>query len=260
MNDKTSILWDEEAQKPETEHIRGHYLTQLFITAINKTLNNLPDNQETKKILKVDLWNEGIDLQRTILKHYVGTNLDLYGIDVSTYTAIKAHQQEPAIKIAAGSINSLPFQNEQFDALLDLSTSDHLPPQNIPDIIKEYARCVKQGGGLTLIFDWWGFFWKYYLKYIEIRYKRTDTNFIDGNPKRYIHPIELMKQEVKKHFTIVGEYCIDYTGWTWNRFTRPLWEKLPNITYDALLKLEFSCISKFLKPFAKQYIIIAIKN
>ena len=260
MTNKTSILWDEEAQKPETEHIRGQYLTKLFITAINKTLSELPQHQQPQKILKVDLWNEGIDLQRTILKHYVRENLDLYGVDISTVTTRKAHEQEPTIKTAVGSITALPFQNEQFDALLDLSTSDHLPPEEIPKTIQEYARCLKQNGGLTLIFDWWGFFWKHYLKYIELKYKRTDTNFIDGNPKRYIHPIELMKQEVQKHFRIVGEYCIDYTGWTWNRFTRPLWETLPNITYDALLKLEFSCISKLLKPFAKQYVIIAIKN
>lgn len=260
MGARTSLLWDKEAQKPETEHIRGPYLTKLFLTAIDKTLKNLPNYQETKKILKTDLWNEGIDLHRTILKHYVGKNLDLYGIDISTHTTIKAHQQEPTIKTATGSITALPFQNEQFDAILDLSTSDHLPPEEIPVAIREYARCLKPGGGLTLIFDWWGFFWKNYLKYIEIRYTRTDTHFADGKPKRYIHSIPLMKQEIKKYFNIKGEYCIDYTGWTWNRITRPFWESMPRSVYDLLLRLEFSPVSRFLKPLAKQYVIIAIKR
>lgn len=260
MKNNNAKLWDCEAEKPMTEHVRGKYLTSLFTNAVNKSLE-LTEPKEKIKILKVDLWNEGIDFERNILKHYVKEKFELYGIDISKKVCSSAHHNQPQIKTSNGSITSLAFKNNSFDVILDLSTSDHLPPENIPCIFEEYSRCLKENGALTLIFDWWGFFWKHYLKYIENKYKRTDSEFFSTNkPKRYIHQIEFMKHEVQKHFEIKKEYCIDYFGWTWNRFTKPFWDRMPKLAHTLLLKLEFSRISKFLKPFAKQYVIIAKKK
>lgn len=255
-----SESWDFEAENPTTERVRGYYLTKLFTTALNKGLK-LIESKKNIKILKVDLWNEGIDLERNILKHYRDKNYNLYGIDISYKVCKSALKNQSNIRTSVGSITDVAFKNHSFDLIFDPSTSDHLPPKEIPHIIEEYSRCLKSEGILVLVFDWQGFFWKYYMKYLQIRYPDNNNEFSKGGiKKRYIHQIQLMKKEINKHFRIKREYCIDYTGWTWNRFTRPFWEALPKLAYKALINIEFSRISKFMKPLAKQYVIIAHKK
>lgn len=252
--------WDLEAEKPMTEKVRGPYLTKLFTNSLNKGIQLLK-NKNTINILKTDLWNEGIDFERDILKHYTDKKKDLYGIDISYRVCKRANNHQRKIKVSTGSITNLSFKDKTFDLIFDPSTSDHLPPDKIPQIIKEYSRCLKFDGILVLIFDWWGFFWKNYLRYLQARYPENNNEFTKGDiKKRYIHQISFMKKEINKYFNIKEEYCIDYTGWTWNRFTRPIWEALPKSAYKLILKLEFSKISKFFKPFAKQYVIIAKKR
>ena len=65
---------------------------------------------------------------------------------------------------------------------------------------------------------------------------------------------------MKNGFSIKEEFCIDYTGWTWNRCTKPIWEKHGTWIHKKVMCLEYSTFSKYLRPFAKQYVVIAKKE
>jgi SAM-dependent methyltransferase len=270
-----AILWSKAAENPETEKVRGKFLTKLFLIPIDKGLaylkkkrkivtedGNTEKKDEKIKFLKVDLWNEGVDFQRNILKHYDKEENDLYGIDIAFRTCTLAKKHEKNIKISNGTINQFAFKDASFDILLDMSTSDHVPPEDIQKVLDEYCRVLKKDGVLILIFDWWGIVWYIYMYYLEEIRGHGDYFFKDTKIKsRYIHPIKLMKQATEKSgLKIKDEYCIDYTGCMWNRLTRPFWEWLPQKGYDAIHALEYSKISKYLRPFAKQYVIIAQKE
>jgi SAM-dependent methyltransferase len=272
-----ATLWDKAAENPQTEKVRGKFLTNLFLIPINKGLAYLKEkrdqnkkekeegNKLTKqptKFLKVDLWNEGVDFQRNILKHYDNDQNELFGIDIAFRTCALAKKHEKNINVSNGSITDIAFKSGSFDILLDMSTSDHVPPEDMQNVLNEYSRVLKKDGVLILIFDWWGLVWYVYMYYLEEIRGHGDYFFKDTKIKsRYIHPIKLMKQATKKSgLKIKDEYCIDYTGCMWNRVTRPFWEWLPQKGYDMIHALEYSKISKYLRPFAKQYVIIAQKG
>lgn len=263
--------WEDAAEQPETEKVRGRYLTQLFLTPILKGLNIIQQPLKHQKplkqlkplkLLKVDLWNEGIDLERNILKHLIHKNQLLYGIDISYKACSLAKENTKSLHISQGTIEAMAFKNSCFNMLLDLSTLDHLPPEHVEGIIQEYNRVLKKEGVFILVFDWWGLIWRMYICYLNKVRGHGDYFFKNtAIPSRYIHPIARIKKLlVTNGFNIKGEYCIDYTGWMWNRVTKPLWMMLPWKAYELLIALEYSSWSKYLKLFAKQYVIIAQKT
>src|SRR3989344_480242 len=251
MKGKKNIneLWDDAAADAETEKIRGRYLTDIFLEPVKIALKEIQREKKRRiRIFKCDLWNEGIDLQRNILAHIKGQSREIHGADISYLTCKKAKKNTRGITAANCSITYLPYRQESFDVLLDMSTSDHLPARDMGDAFKEYRRVLNKEGIAVIIFDWWGFFWKIYFLYLH-RMKKRDDTFFKGSkvPSRYIHPIGFMKKTLAKAgFSILHEYCIDYTGWTWNRLTRPVYERLPYSFYRALVRIEYSWISKYL--------------
>lgn len=272
--EKTAKLWDQASENPEREKVRGYYLTRLFLIPIEKAkkylnrenakagASNSKQTGEKIRILKVDLWNEGVDFERNILKHLNCGENELYGIDISLRTCTLAREHTPGIKISNGTIDALGFKDESFDMLLDLSTLDHLPKEKLGTIIAEYHRVLTPNGAFVLIFDWWGIVWYTYMFYLERVRGHGDYFFKNTRtPSRYIHPIRFMKRAIREHgFIIKEEYCLDYTGWMWNRMTKPFWDKVTKKGYEKILQVEYSQISKYLKPFAKQYVIIAQKK
>jgi SAM-dependent methyltransferase len=257
-------LWDEAAKNPETEKVRGPYLTEIFLIPIMKAIKKIEavQGKKTKRILKVDLWNEGIDFERNILKHIKTAENRLYGIDVSHHVCASAKKATENINIANASITKLPFKDHHFEILADLSTLDHLPKEKVEEIMKEYNRVMANNGYFVLIFDWWGIIWKIYMFYLEKVRGHGDYFFKNkGMQSRYIHPIGFIKKILRRNdFSIEEEYCIDYTGWTWNRVTKPVWDKYGSKIHDKMLGIEYSRLSKYLRPFAKQYVIIARKK
>ena len=272
--EKITSLWNKAAENPQTEKVRGYYLTRLFLIPIEKARKYIskeiciekaaPQKNEDKciRILKADLWNEGVDFERNILKHLRARKNKLYGIDISLRTCILAKENTEGIEVSNGTIDALAFKDGSFDMLLDLSTLDHLPKEKLGTVIAEYNRVLSPDGTFVLVFDWWGIIWYMYMFYLERVRGHGDYFFKNTTtPSRYIHPIRLMKKIITMHgFTIKEEYCLDYTGWMWNRLTKPFWDKVTKNGYEWILKIEYSKISKYFKPFAKQYVIIAQKN
>ncbi len=257
--EKIASLWDEAAENPELEKVRGYYLTRLFLIPIEKAEKYL---NEEPRVLKVDLWNEGIDFERNILQHLKGYDKKLYGIDISFKVCALAKKHTSNVNVSTGTIEALAFKSESFNMLLDLSTLDHMPKEKVGTVIAEYNRVLCQSGIFVLVFDWWGILWLIYMFYLEKVRRHSDYFFKNTTMQsRYIHPIQFMKTIIEEHnFIIKEEYCIDYTGWMWNRVTKPFWDKVTKDGYERILTLEYSNISKYFRPFAKQYVIIAQKK
>lgn len=93
------------------------------------------------KILKTDCFNEANGRP-------VATK-DMTIIEYDQEMIDKAKKADPELNIIRGDIRSLPFDNESFDGILDLSTLDHI---DNPDLaIEEYYRVLKPEGYLLLI-------------------------------------------------------------------------------------------------------------
>src|SRR3989338_7556427 len=115
--EKIATLWNKAAENPQTEKVRGYYLTRLFLIPIEKArkyntqkkdMEQLsPSKQGNKKvkILKVDVWNEGVDFERNILKHLKNNENKLYGVDISLRTCILAKENTKGIEVSNGTID-----------------------------------------------------------------------------------------------------------------------------------------------------------
>jgi len=256
----TKNLWDKEALFGKKEEIRGKYLSGLFHKAIDKGLELLPKPEKTPiKLLKTDLWNEGVDYQKDVLGYIKDNNFIKFGTDISweVLTSVK----DKNILRTQSSIKALPYLSNSLDILFDFSTLDHVPHDQSKQVLTEYYRTLKPNGVIVIAIDAWGSLWKMYFWYLKNIRKMKVSVFSESNiQNQFIYkPKNILKDLMGAGFKIKKEYSIDCFGWSWNRLTKPLWNKLFTPNPDWLINFEFSGISKHLKIFAKQYVIVAQK-
>jgi len=107
----------------------------------------------TGVVLKTDLFNEAESLPRKggILGS-LGAKYK-YGIEIDKDVKIKAEKNLSGIScnLSVGDIKKLPYENKKFDTILDLSTIDHVDPEDLERVFNEYARVMKDGGTLFLV-------------------------------------------------------------------------------------------------------------
>ncbi len=252
-------FWDKEALSGKKEEVRGEYLSELFLKAIDKGLGYLPQDKHALRMLKTDLWNEGADFKKNILGNYTNNGFKLYGIDLS-WEVLKAVKINTVFK-AQANISKMPFADSVFDAILDLSTIDHVPQGISGSVLGEYERILRPGGMLIIAFDAWGLIWRLYFSYLK-NIKGLSIGVFTGTKivNQYIYkPCCMVKKLSFLGFDILGEYSIDWFGWSWNRLTAPFWKNLTEEGYRRLVNIEYSFISKYMKALAKQYVILARK-
>jgi len=176
---------------------------------VELSLSYLQSTSRNRKllILKSDLWNEGIDSSSGDIHDFLGEwdgTVDTVGIDVSPVIcsfAIKKMRNEE-LTIVCADVRQLPFREETFDAIFDVSTIDHIPPNHVSSVLKEYQRTLIKGGILTLIFDSTTFWWCRYLRKIfnRVRCERA-VNF----KLWWQYPPEWIKDQLDDcDFTILG--------------------------------------------------------
>lgn len=83
----------------------------------------------------------------TLAFHQKG--LEVEGMDLSPSMLRLAAEKAPQIKWKEGSMLQLPFQNEQFDALLSMNTL-HYVRHSLVQVFSEMRRVLKPGGRLVL--------------------------------------------------------------------------------------------------------------
>jgi len=226
------------------------------MTAIDLTLRHCQTGRP--HALKTDLWNEGVGTNRDVmgrLEH--DKKLSLFGIDVSAYTCGLAKIRLKDTSIANADLRSLPFKGKSFDAIFDLSTIDHVPPNQIPVVLGEYQRILKESGLLLM------FFW-YESMLLKLARRLSKPSKYELPPYRYYLSVEQMRLTLRRTgFSILNEYCTVgrgadslsrgvRTGGTWERFSK--------LVYSLVLNLEYSPFSSLLlRPFGGFFVVIGKK-
>jgi ubiquinone/menaquinone biosynthesis C-methylase UbiE len=102
------------------------------------------------KVLKADLWNEGIETSRDVLGQF--EKYETVGFDVSKTVCQHAKRRLRKPGLLQATCQALPFSSNSFDLVLDLSTIDHMPFATSQKVLTEYYRVLKPQGLLAIAF------------------------------------------------------------------------------------------------------------
>lgn len=150
----TAAFWDNyiaqylsnsQVSKGEIELYIKTFYDQLVALALKRMMLN-----EHSRVLKIDLWNEGVETSRDILGNlkYVET----FGFDLSKNICNLAKKRLQNAGVVQATCQSIPYASNCFDLVLDLSTIDHIPFHKTPQVFDEYYRVLKPGGMLAVAF------------------------------------------------------------------------------------------------------------
>ena len=127
----------------------NQYIKSFYRQFVAMALGRLKLSRDLR-VLKVDLWNEGVETSRDILSHLA--DFDTVGFDLSKTICHLAKDRLYNTGIAQATCQNMPFAREKFDLILDLSTIDHIPFSKTEEIFKEYYRVLKPKGLLAIAF------------------------------------------------------------------------------------------------------------
>lgn len=101
------------------------------------------------KVLKLDAYNEILDLPD------VGGIAGSIGKECCTlleYEYVFARKARMlGYDVVQGDIRNLPFGDGEFNLLLDLSTLDHIKPEEVAKTLDGYVRVLEPGGKILLV-------------------------------------------------------------------------------------------------------------
>lgn len=222
-------------------------LAGLRFTRHKNAAGRIEWRDEPLKLLKVDLWTEGIVRSREVLdtalikaqqQGYCFSSSSVYSMDIASVTCQKAKQHIP-YHIAQASVTNLPFKRDSFDIIFDPSTSDHINCFEAMQAWLEYASCLKSHGILVLYFS---------------HSSGTLAKKVDGT--YYTFPILEVKQSLRyAGFSILQENSL----YIFNTIPGSLLPHIP-LTARLLQRFEYSRFSKYAQRIAPLYLIIARKE
>jgi ubiquinone/menaquinone biosynthesis C-methylase UbiE len=101
-------------------------------------------------VLKTDLYNEERDqpIKGGIIANVPAT--EWHAIEICEQRVRTAREKIPG-NYDFGDIRTLPYADGMFDCVVDLSTIDHVLPDDMTSVIAGYARVTHAGGQLLLI-------------------------------------------------------------------------------------------------------------
>ncbi len=151
VEDELQVLVGEESLAAASPRGRWHaeYVGRSYRSAVERAIARRREG--TRTVLKADLWNEALGGARDVAGHFHETlGLRFVGIDIALEVCTRA--RVPSVSVVQADIRALPFRSGSFDAVLDLSTLDHLPEAGAAQAIAEYRRALHAGGVLLLVF------------------------------------------------------------------------------------------------------------
>nr|WP_157310917.1 class I SAM-dependent methyltransferase [Microbacterium sp. MAH-37] len=74
------------------------------------------------------------------------------GIDLSVEFIAAARERHPGLEFQAGSFRELPFADASFGGILAWYSLIHTPPEDLPEILAEFARVLAPGGSILIGF------------------------------------------------------------------------------------------------------------
>lgn len=252
----SSDYWDMIAVK-EYIGIAGiseKYTQAQCLTAFKLGLGQLPWYKTAITMLKTDLWTEGIVRSREVLNHAVELAeqerffVDSYGIDISKEICNRAVKHGTRAKIRQGDIRCLPYLNEYFDLILDVSTIDHIPFSEAKVALSEYYRCLRTNGVLVIMFA-------------HDRCAIDTSKDCDKMKDCFPFSVNEVRSELSG-FNIKGEYAIHFLNLPPAGRILQLGEMLhvPFLVTKLFKAFEFTPLSKFISGIAPLYVIIGVKK
>jgi ubiquinone/menaquinone biosynthesis C-methylase UbiE len=152
--------WDTLAKNSARSTRFDDLMAEQYRRAHLNLLSRWTDIRGSQRILKTDLFAEGIHPNRAFLWDMLRVNKNIVGIDISVRIASLARAralQECTSSLGAylsGDVRKLPFNNNSFDLIVSDSTLDHF--QQKGDIIvalSELSRVLKPAGTLVITMD-----------------------------------------------------------------------------------------------------------
>jgi SAM-dependent methyltransferase len=248
--------WDEVAKQEVDKPARApeRYTQEQCLAAVRRGYTYLKRWGEIR-VLKTDLWTEGIVRSREVLeaarleiekRHQVHRRGDVvaYGMDISRHTCRQAFQVGGWSTVAQADIRHLPVQEESVDMILDISTIDHVPLMEAKPVIRDYWRCLPPGGVLILMFS-------------------HDDGVMRkaGFDGAYFFPIEDIRRQLRYGYAIREEYAIHFLNILPLSYLMCVADriKMPWLVSAPFGRMEYSRLSKRLRKWAPMYVIIATK-
>ena len=171
------------------------------------TGNRYPDNllitlvlQEYKKITisrrkKIKILDLGFGAGASNLTFLCKENFDVYGIDISKLACLKAKKKLKKMKLNAlikrATFDSMPFNNSQFDMIIDCRSHQHIHKSKLEKSFLEIKRTLKPKGTFV----------SFFINY-ELNKSKFYTNY--ANEKYF-------KQIIKKNFKKYKFGFFDYS-------------------------------------------------
>jgi len=152
-SDDIGSVLNEEALRSKTIHGKWHpeYLALSYRSAAALALAVVRGGRP--RVLKTDLWNECLGGNRDIVHHLQETTgCTVVAVDVALSICAQGRALVPRAYVVQADIRALPFRSGSFDAVLDLSTLDHLQDSAVAEAIGEYRRVLRRAGVLLLVF------------------------------------------------------------------------------------------------------------
>jgi len=200
----------------------SEYLGYSYRSAVEIALAQLESDRVT--ILKTDLWNESLGGARDIAGHF-GEQRDcrFVGVDLAYQICLLARSRVAHLQVVEADIRALPFRSGAFDAVLDLSTLDHLPASGAARALDEYGRVLRNRGMLLLVF--WQ---RNVLMRLRLFVKRLLGR--GEKPSQHYLPRDAVRARLGDRFGVVREFVTGSLLVPPHRLTSALLRSLPAAT------------------------------
>jgi SAM-dependent methyltransferase len=220
-------------------------IQRRWILAIKRTLCDI---NQGGTILKTDAWNEasGKGLMQEFKDNY---NVHICDISESIVDLIKKDYPNSYTM----DIRKLRFKKNYFDAILDISTSDHCKEVDLEDIIAGYSYVLKPKGKLLLIHNSnKSIFWK-----LLVKFGKSSPAYSGFPPAYYFSPSYVLKL-LQNDFEILEIRCTNAFSWA-----KPILNIIPILNVSIinfLASIELNISHTFLSRLGRQYIFFCRKK
>jgi len=129
----------------------SRYLGLAYRSAVESAMARIAVDRP--RVLKTDLWNECLGGDRDILAGLRDADgCAVVALDVEYAICALGRARIPGARVVQADIRALPFRPGSFHAVLDLSTLDHVPEGDLPEVLGEYGRVLRDAGVLLTVF------------------------------------------------------------------------------------------------------------
>ena len=236
-------------EKPDGDYMKNEELVRMFNLYFRLMLSRLRMHKDLKKCRVLSLGSGTGRLEFELAPHVK----EVIGIDISNVAVKLAKKQNrfSNVDFLCAPATNLPFENEQFEAIVSLATIHHV--KNKEKLYQEISRVLKKNG---LFYAIEPSSWGILHKIGETVFKKTYDQFHSPDEFR-INPFELKKNLLSYGFT---NFEIDYCDF----FFVPLVFLVKihsSLLSNALYFLNrFLTIFPFLNVFSCQFTIFCIKT